>query len=138
MTSTTRARVHVVLELLVCGLSRRQILEHVEKKHPDWQASPRSIDRLIALAHVELEAEARPVRARELAKAIRRLDMLFSRSLAITDFKACLAIERERIQLLNLSHSWPISHIRPAPFQMPTPAHRKGVANAQHTATPAR
>jgi len=100
--SKVNPRVDVVLELLVAGLSRRQILANVEQKHAEWHASQRTIDRYIAMAYGILEQEAKPIRAREIAKALRRLDMLFARSLAITDFKACLAIQRERNTLLWL------------------------------------
>ena len=102
MSSAAKQRVDTVLELLVAGLHRRQIVEHAAKKFPDWQASPRTIDRYISAAHTILEQEAKPIRARELAKAIRRLDMLFARCMTITDYKGALAVERERIALLGL------------------------------------
>ena len=97
----TDARADQVLDLVVAGLTRREIIKWVETKS-DWGIKTRQIDRLIARAHEALEATAQPRRERELAKAIRRLDMLFARSLQINDFKACLAVEKERIALLKL------------------------------------
>ena len=121
MTSTKKARVEIILELLVAGLSRRQILEHASKKLADWQASPRTIDRFISAAHALLEQEARPIRAREFGKALRRLDSLFARCMQITDYKGALAVERERIALLNLSHTWPLMRPVAATAQATTP-----------------
>jgi hypothetical protein len=97
----TDARADQVLDLVVAGLTRREIIKWVDTKS-EWKIKTRQIDRLIARAHAALEATAQPHRERELAKAIRRLDMLFARSLQINDFKACLAVEKERIALLKL------------------------------------
>lgn len=106
MTRATRVRADQVLELLIAGLTRREILKWAAEK-TEWKASDRSIDRLIAAAGEALEAAAAPRRAREFNKTLRRLDMLFARSLQITDFKACLAVERERIALLGLARTGP-------------------------------
>ena len=95
------ARADQVLELVVAGLTRGQILKWVAEKS-GWEIGPRQIGRLIQRAHQALEQAGRPHREREFAKALRRLDTLFARSLQINDFKACLAIERERIALLKL------------------------------------
>ena len=97
----TDARADQVLELVVAGLTRRQIHQWVEEKGK-WEIGPRQIDRLIRRAHDALDQAGRPHREHEFAKAVRRLDMLFARSLQINDFKGCLAIERERIALLKL------------------------------------
>jgi hypothetical protein len=97
----TSARAEQVLELVIAGLTRAQIIKWVNEKS-GWGIKTRQVDRLIAQAHELLDQEAQPRRERELAKAIRRLDMLFARSLQINDFKACLAVERERIALLKL------------------------------------
>ena len=97
----TDARADQVLDLVVAGLTRREIIKWVDTKS-EWKIKTRQVDRLIARAHEMLEATAQPHRERELAKAIRRLDMLFARSLQINDYKACLAVEKERIALLKL------------------------------------
>ena len=89
----TDARAEQVLDLIVAGLTRREVLKWVDAKS-DWKIGARQVDRLIALAHAALEATAIPHHQRELAKSLRRLDMLFARSLQINDFKACLAVER--------------------------------------------
>ena len=130
-------RVTIVLELVVCGLQRRQIAEQIEKKFPDWKVSIRTLSRYIKNAHTALEREAKPIRERELGKAIRRLDLLFARCLQITDFKAALAVERERIQLLNLSHTWPMTYARPSALPTVTPFRREP-ASVQTNAAAAR
>lgn len=97
----TDARADQVLDLIVAGLTRREVLKWVETKS-EWQISTRQVDRLISLAHDALQATAEPHRKRELAKSVKRLDMLFARSLQINDYKACLAVEQARINLLGL------------------------------------
>ena len=108
----TDARVDQVLDLVVAGLTRREVIKYVETK-TDWAIGERQIDRLIALAHEQLEQTAKPHRERELARATRRLDMLFARSLQINDYKACLAVEQARIALLGLA---PKARRGPAPL----------------------
>jgi hypothetical protein len=110
----TDARADQVLDLVVAGLTRREIIKWVDTKS-DWKIKTRQVDRLIHRAHEALEKTAAPHRERELAKAIRRLDMLFARSLQINDFKACLAVEKERIALLKLGD-------KPRRGPMPHPA----------------
>ena len=110
----TTARADQVFDLVIAGLGRREIIKWIEGKS-DWKIKTRQIDRLIAQAHAILEATAQPHRERELAKAVRRLDMLFARSLQINDFKACLAVEKERIALLKLGD-------KPRRGPMPQPA----------------
>jgi hypothetical protein len=100
----TDARADQVLDLIVAGLTRREVIKWVDTKS-EWKISPRQIDRLIALAHAALDATAKPHRERELAKAVRRLDMLFARSLQVNDYKGALAVERERIALLGLGEA---------------------------------
>jgi hypothetical protein len=98
----TDERAEKILELVASGLTRRQILQWVKEKSK-WQASARTIDRMLAQAHELLEREAKVHRQRELGLALKRLNMLFARCMQITDFKAALAVEREHIALLGLA-----------------------------------
>lgn len=113
------ARSDQVLDLVVAGLTRREIILWVETKS-GWKIKTRQVDRLIARAHDTLERTAQPHRQRELAKAVRRLDMLFARSLQINDFKACLAVEKERIALLGLGNPHPRRGPNPLPSMLLT------------------
>lgn len=101
LRSVNDARVSQLFDLVVAGLNRAQILKYVREK-TDWGIGARQIDRLTARARDMLSELAETKHDKELGKAIARLDMLFARSLQINDFKACLAIERERIALLKL------------------------------------
>jgi hypothetical protein len=122
MASThNAARVDQVLELVVAGLTRAHIIKWVQEKS-DWKIGDRQTDRLIHAARQILQTQAEPHRREELAKSLRRLDMLFARSLQINDFKGCLAIERERIALLHLSAA--VAANPPKPKAAQTPAAR--------------
>jgi len=107
------ARVDKILDLVVAGLTTREIGQYVDDK-TDWGIGRRTIDRLIARARDVVAEQAEPHRKYALNLALRRLDMLFARSLQINDFKACLAVERERIALLKLS-----DHPRRGPAPLP-------------------
>ncbi|HEY3319594.1 MAG TPA: hypothetical protein VGP72_03855 [Planctomycetota bacterium] len=102
--ASTRARAAQVLELLIMGLNRREILKWATTKaDPPWTCSPRQMDRYLAAANKRLEAAALPIAKRELSLALQRLNMLFARCMQVTDYKGALAVERARIELLKLS-----------------------------------
>jgi hypothetical protein len=94
-------RVEAVIELVISGYGRAKIIGWVNER-TDWKISIRQIDRLIAGARKRLDEAVAPEHQREFHKALRRLDLLFVRSLEAGDFRTCLAIERERIALLKL------------------------------------
>ena len=94
-------RVNTIYDLIITGLRRADILKYVAEK-TDWGISSRQVDRLVRSAYGVLDREAAPIRLRELKKCLRRLDQLYSRSMQITDFKTCLAVEKTRIELLDL------------------------------------
>ena len=71
------SRTDQILELVVAGLTRREILKWVSSK-TDWKIGDRQVDRLISRTRTLLEKEAAPHRTLEFAKAVRRLDMLFA------------------------------------------------------------
>lgn len=121
MNSGTEQRIDHILGLIVIGLTRRQILEQVRTKFGSWKCSTRTLDRYIAAAHAILESEAKPIRARELGKALRRLDNLYARAIAADNIIAALAVAREHVALMNLTVSWPVARPTaiPAPIQAP-------------------
>ena len=47
---TIRARVDIVYRLLLLGLDRQRIIDHVHKKYPAWPKSDGAIDRYIKKA----------------------------------------------------------------------------------------
>src|SRR3990167_2619821 len=110
--TATRARTEQVLELLAAGLSRREIIRWAAEK-TEWAVGSRTIDRLIRRAGKLFESESAPLRAREIGKSLRRLEMLFSRCLAEKDYKGALAVEARRIALLGLDAA-PAAAGRPA------------------------
>jgi hypothetical protein len=98
----TAARLEQVLELLVCGLNRREIQKWTKEKGK-WEVSDRTIDRLIVLARDTIMDGMERDRSKHIALAVRRLDVLFARCMQITDYKGALAVENSRIALLGLS-----------------------------------
>jgi len=100
--AATGIRKEKIAELLVIGLSRAELLQYIAKKCPDWGVSDRQIDYYIAGAKKLLEKASKVNMERELGLGLKRLDELFKRSMAIQDYKACLAVEKHRHELLGL------------------------------------
>jgi hypothetical protein len=99
-------RITDIADLIMAGCSRRDIHKWVAnqgKTNPEWQIERSTIDRITRKAHDYIDKAANLNRDHELALSLVRLDLLFQKSFLITDYKACLAIERERIALLGLS-----------------------------------
>lgn len=97
------ARVETVLELLVNGASRREIIAYIAQKTP-WNVSDKTIDDYIVEARDDLRAAAGIDADQELAKAFRRFENLYARALRVQDYKVCLAIEKARLKFCGLSH----------------------------------
>jgi len=101
---TPRQLRHAARHRAVGGLKRSEIHEWA-RETAKWDVETRQIDRYIAAANKHLDEQADPHRERELAKAIRRLDMLFARAFKVQDYKTCLAIAKEHVVLLNLGET---------------------------------
>jgi hypothetical protein len=103
-TPTPRAdeRVPLVIRCLCEGLSREEITETVLASFPDGLPEPRSLDYLLDEARAVLRQDAQVDPEAAFGLSIRRFDDLYARALAAHDHRACLAIEKERVALLNL------------------------------------
>ena len=94
-------RINKVIEWLVLGLSRAQILQYAAEK-TEWNISERQIDTYISRANEEIEKHAQTVRERELGKSIKRLEMLFHSCMKVQDYQRALAVQKELNELLGL------------------------------------
>lgn len=94
-------RVNTVFDLLTIGSTRQQILQFVASK-TNWNVCDRTVDIYIARANERFEENAQFYRARELGKALSRLNTLYQKTLQVQDYARCLAVQRELNQLLGL------------------------------------
>src|SRR5438105_3377240 len=95
-------RIDKIYELMIAGLSRKQILQYAATK-TDWDASVRTIDSYVAIARERMIDLGRINHAEELGRAIGRLHSLYLASLKIQDYKAALSVCKELISLLGLA-----------------------------------
>lgn len=95
------ARVSTVLSLLVAGCTRREIIRYAAEK-TTWGVCERQIENYIAAANRAFEELSKTSRAREIGRALARLDDLYAKSLRIQDYKGCLATQKEINDLLAL------------------------------------
>ena len=104
MTRATNAeisrRVDQIYTLMLGGASYRDILAHCEKH--EWPVKKRMIDHYIQRARERFEQAAETKRGQEFGRALDRLEDLYSRNLKIQDYKAALAVVKERLTLLGL------------------------------------
>lgn len=94
-------RITLVYDMIVVGSSREQTLQYIANK-TDWDISSRQVDYYIAAANKRLEENAQFHRARELGKALSRLNTLYQKTLQVQDYARCIAVQRELNQLLGL------------------------------------
>jgi hypothetical protein len=96
-----RARIERLFPLVVAGARRSEIMQFCATK-TDWGCAERTIDYYIAAANELLEAESRTHRELEVGRALRRLHILYARSVAVEDLPTALAVQREINALLGL------------------------------------
>ena len=99
---TIRARVDIVYRLLLLGLDRQRIIDHVHKKYPDWPKSAGAIDRYIKKADQILIEVGEADRPLERGRSLARKHDLYTRCLNDKDHRTALAVQKEIDELLGL------------------------------------
>lgn len=101
-SATIRARVDIVYRLLLLGLDRQRIIDHVHKKYPAWPKSDGAIDRYIKQADQLLIGAGEHDRPVELGRAVARLHDLYSLARTDKNVRDALAVVKEIIELRGL------------------------------------
>jgi len=101
----------LVMELVVTGLDDARIVGVVREQHESTTAKQAAL--LIRKARAALTASSSVDRQEELGRSLARLNELYARTMRIQDYKAALAVERERIKLLALDTT-PEASARPS------------------------
>jgi len=96
------ARVDIIYRLLLLGLDRARILEHVERKHSHWGVKTRAIDRYLARARQLMLEDSEQDRPLELGRTLARLHDLYARDVMAKDRSNELAVIKTFISLLGL------------------------------------
>lgn len=95
-------RVDKVSDLIIKGLTRREIITYIEKK-TDWNIANRTVDTLIGKAkdRFKLESEIDKETERRIAEG--RFQLLYEMAIKVQDTKAAIAAEWKRCELLGLA-----------------------------------
>lgn len=104
-TLVQKERIETVKELITNGLSKNQIWQYVNKgsaSREPWEVSQTWINRLIIKAEIEIEMEMDVHRQTEIAKAIRRLSLIFAQGLNTQNLTVALNAQKELNELLGL------------------------------------
>lgn len=90
-----------IYHCLLVGKRRAEILQYVAEKK--WNIETRTIDDYIRRAGVLFRKQSENQRARELGKAIERMNYLFMKTLDDKDYRTALAVQKEMGILLGLN-----------------------------------
>lgn len=89
-----QARVGIIAEMIIKGLSAREIWTYVSEKE-SWGVTERTIRRYKLKAVKEIQQHTQRAIAEKAAIAEARLEYLFARTVAIQDYKGALAVQKE-------------------------------------------
>lgn len=94
-------RVARVKELIIKGMTRREIIAYIAAK-TDWKVASRTVDDYIAEAYAEFKLASEVDKEQERKIAEGRFQMLFEMATKVQDVKAATAAEWKRCELLGL------------------------------------
>ncbi|MFA7327954.1 MAG: hypothetical protein WC081_00390 [Candidatus Ratteibacteria bacterium] len=117
-----------IYQMLILGMRTTQIWENLvagAAKEGTPAKSVQTFYRDLAKARALLEKDAAPQRKLALGRSKARLELLFSRSMAIQDYKAALAVTREINELLGLHEPTKLSVEEIRPIIRFVPAQKK-------------
>ena len=97
-----RVRVDIVYRLLLLGLDRQRIMDHLRAKYPTWPKSESAIDRYIKKADQLLIRAGEHDHPVELGRAVARLHDLYSIARAEKNVPAALAVVKQIIAVFGL------------------------------------
>jgi hypothetical protein len=100
-----KERMETIKELITNGLTKNQIWQYVNKgsaSREPWEVSQTWVSNLVRRAEVEIEMETQSHRPTEIAKAIRRLNLIFAQCLSSQNYTGCLNAQKELNELLGL------------------------------------
>ena len=96
-------RVSIVMEMLLSGLRRCEILEFVRKKDGlNWNVVNSQIDNYIKFANVEIKKIAEKDTEKNYLKAKSRYEFLYRKLINVKDYKGAMSIVEREILLDGL------------------------------------
>ena len=102
-----QARIEIMITVMSLGLSRANILQYIAN-NTDWGVSDRTIDNYIYEAREIINKMSIISSEYEVGLGLVRLEELYKRALAITDYKIALAVQKERHRFLGLMKNGPL------------------------------
>jgi hypothetical protein len=94
-------RITEIYKLLLMRVPRHDILRYCAEK-TTWNLKERAIQYLITAATARFEEQAVIIRDQQFGKAVASIEDVYARSHRISDYKTCLAAQRELNELLGL------------------------------------
>ncbi len=100
-TITKMRRVKKIFDMIILGMNKYEIIQYT-MNNLEWNVTDRTIYNYIGEAETQLRKLAKNDQKKELGKAKRRLDQLYSKSLKNMDVKTALNVVQEASKLLDL------------------------------------
>lgn len=86
-------RVDIVYRLLLLGLERSRIIEHIAKKYPSWDCADRTVDGYIHRAGKLIIETGKAERPLEFGRSLARKHMIFASCYSDGDHRGALAAQ---------------------------------------------
>lgn len=89
-------RIAIVMEMLLSGLNRRDIIQNVSKNdNLKWNVVPRQIDNYIAAANKEILSQYDKEKENLINKVFSRYEFLYKKHLNVKDYKGATIVLKE-------------------------------------------
>ncbi|MDR3551198.1 MAG: hypothetical protein P4L31_07330 [Candidatus Babeliales bacterium] len=97
-------RVSIVMDMLLSGLKRREILQNIAKNELlKWNVSDRQIDAYMKAANEEIFKPIEKDREKLKAQALSRYNYLFKKTMAVKDYKTAIIANDKICQLTGIN-----------------------------------
>src|SRR5262249_45688444 len=100
--ATVKKRVEEVLDLRLLGATLPDIRRYASEQTPPWNVSDRQLERYIQASDALLDSLLEKDRQKNLNRQIAQHRVLYSRAVAVSDYRTALSILSDEAKLLNL------------------------------------
>lgn len=97
-------RVIIVMDMLLSGLKRREILENIRVNEKlKWKVERAQIDNYIAVANKLISESTKEEKESLIAKAFSKYEFIYKKLIAVKDYKGAVAAIEKSCSLMGLN-----------------------------------
>jgi hypothetical protein len=100
----TDKRINIVLEMMLSGLSRWQILQNIDNNEQlKWGVSVSQIDKYMSEANKIMKKYAEKTKEEHFAKALNRYNFVYQKLIKVKDYKGAKDVIKNETELLGIN-----------------------------------